>query len=201
MQRVLALDVAFAHLGWAIIEPYKNQDVVTHVGCIDNKSDPKKKKTLLASNYTADRVAKVYQELSNIYDEYKPHCIVAELPTGGGKSMKAVEGMSLGMGIVVCLVTANAAAAQWTTPNEGKIAMCRSKTASKLDMQSAAMDKFPELREMVPKSKDKKSQSGLEGWFEHSADAVAAYLAARRGSLVRYLAEANGEYDPDPVLF
>jgi len=201
MKKVLALDVAYAHLGWALIEPYRNKAIVTAVGCIHNSSDPKKKKVTLASNYTVDRIAKVYRELKDVYVVRRPNCVIAEIPTGGAKSNTAAAGMAMGQAIVTCLITEFDVSTQWTTPTEGKIALCGSKTASKIQMQHTALQKFPELREMVKKSTNPKSLSGLEGWFEHSADAVAAFLAARSGSLVRYLADDNGEYNPDPTLF
>jgi Holliday junction resolvasome RuvABC endonuclease subunit len=199
MKKVLTLDVAYTNIGWAVIEPYKNSDIITNIGCISNKSDPKKKKAMYASNVMVERVGKLYRNLRDVYLEHKPSAIVAEIPTGGGKSHKATEGMALGTSVAAILTTQFDIPVEWTTPDDGKVAMCRCKTASKLQMQAAAISKFPELRRMVPVSK--RSKSGYESWFEHSADAIAAFLAARNGSLVRYLADDNGDYDAENVLF
>lgn len=194
MKRVLALDVAYTNIGWAIIEPFNNVDRVIAVGDLKNPCDTKKKKTVRASSMMVDRVTLQYTQLREIYLKYKPSGIVAELPVGGGKSSKAAEGMALGTAIVSILVAQFNIPAEWTTPEDGKVAMCRSKTASKFDMQAEAMVKFPELREMVPTST--RSKTGFEAWFEHSADACAAFLSAKHGTLVRYIADDNGKYDP-----
>jgi Holliday junction resolvasome RuvABC endonuclease subunit len=199
MKKVLALDVSYTNIGWSLIEPYKNKDLIVEVGAIKNPSDPKKKKELLTSNYDIQRIAKVYTELKELYDAHKPNCIVAEIPSSGGRSQISAIGMARGTTLVACFVTEFSVPSQWTTPDDGKLAMCGTKGASKLQMQAEAISKFPELRRMVPVSK--RSKSGYESWFEHSADAIAAFLAARNGSLVRYLADDNGDYDAENVLF
>ncbi len=199
MKTVLALDVSYTNIGWAIIEPYQNKDLVIEVGTIKNPSDAQKKKEFLTSNYDIQRIAKVYTELKEIYQTRKPNCIVAEIPSSGGRSQISAIGMARGTTLVACLVTEFSIPAQWTTPDDGKIALYGSKKASKVQMIHAAIKQFPEVLEMV--STSKRSKSGYEGWFEHSADAIAGFLAARKGSLVRYLADDNGDYNPDHVLF
>jgi Holliday junction resolvasome RuvABC endonuclease subunit len=199
MKRILALDVSYTNIGWSIIEPYTNRDIVTHIGNIKNNSDAKKKKVLLSSSYETERISKVYNQLKDIYLEYKPNGLIAEIPASGGRSQISAVGMARGSTIVTCLVAEYSIPALWTTPDEGKLAMCGDKTASKFKMQDTAIKKYPELKELAPVSK--RSKSGYEGWFEHSADSVAGFLAARNGSLVRYLADDNGEYSTDHVLF
>jgi len=189
MKKVLALDVAYAHIGWAVIEPYRSKDTIVAAGCIENKSEPKKKKEVRAASLRVERISRLYLELRDIYREYEPDCLVAELPHGGGKSNTAVASMAMGTAIVSCLVAQFDIPAEWTTPTEGKVAMCRKKTANKVEMQMTALDKYSELRTIVPVSKT--SKTGRPGWFEHSADAIAAYLAARRSALIRLLADAN----------
>lgn len=199
MKTVLALDVAFTNIGWAIIEPYNNKDLVTTIGNIANPSNAKKKKVLLTSSYTTQRIAKVYEELREVYEKHKPNCIVAEIPASGGRSQISAVGMARGVTIVSCFVTQYAIPSQWVSPEDGKVALCGNKKASKIDMMNTAVKLYPELKELAPVSK--RSTSGYEGWFEHSADAIAGFLAARNGSLIRYLADDNGDYNPDPVLF
>jgi Holliday junction resolvasome RuvABC endonuclease subunit len=192
MKTVLALDVAYAHMGWAVIEPYQNKSVVERVGCIDNKSITKKKKVLYTADYELQRVTRLYKELKKVYVTSRPSCVIAEIPASGGRSQQSAAAMAMGKTIVACLVAEYEVPAQWTSPDDGKMALCNSLQATKLQMQAAAMEQFPELRKMVPKSK-RKSKSGYEGWFEHAADAIAAFVAARDGNLVRFLAAANSE--------
>lgn len=199
MKTVLALDVAFTNIGWSIIEPYHNRDLVTKIGNIANPSDAKKKKALLTSSYATQRIAKVYSELREIYETHKPSCIVAEIPSSGGRSQISAVGMARGVTIVSCLVTHFSIPAQWVSPEDGKVALCGNKKASKIDMMNASVRLYPELKELAPVSK--RSKSGFEGWFEHAADSVAGFRAARDGNLIRFLADDNGEYNPDPVLF
>jgi len=199
MKKVLTLDVAYAHLGWAVIEPYLGQDIIVAVGCIKNPSDPKKKKqNLRASSVTIERIAYLYRELRAVYQEHKPGCLIAEIPGGGGKSSKSVAGMAMGTSVVAALVTQFEIPSEWTTQDAGKIALCRCKGASKFEMQAAAMKKFPELTTMV--KKNKQSKTGYDATFEHGADAIAAFLAARHGALIRYLADANGPLITDALF-
>jgi len=198
MQRILALDVSFVNTGWAVIEPYTDKDMIVAVGNINNPSDPKKKKRVRASNLLVERIQKVYRELCEVYELYDPSAVIAEIPVAGGKSMKAAQGMTAGTAIAALFVVNYNLATEWTQPDEGKMAMCRTKAANKMQMQAAAIDKFPELRNLVPESP--RSKTGYEGWFEHAADAIAAFLAAKHGTLVKMCATNNGIH-PDVTLF
>lgn len=202
MKKILAMDVAYTNIGWASIEPYTDAAVINDVGTIKNPAPKAKtKKSVRDSDLKIERLQRLYRELKELIALHEPDGVIAEIPGGGGKSSKAVAGMAMGTAIVAAAIEELGLAAEWTTERDGKLAVCRRADASKLEMQSAIFKKFPELRKMVPKSKSPKSKSGYEGWFEHSADAIAAYEAAKHGTLVRFCKNANGAFPREAFLF
>ncbi len=192
-KKIIALDVAFTNIGWAIITPYTDGFTVDAIGSIKNPSDPKKKKrNIRKSDIQTERVQKVYQELKDVILEHKPSGVIAEIPGGNAKSTTSAKAMEAANTIVAITVHEQMLPAEWTTEADGKLALCRKRSASKLDMQRAAMKLIPELEGMVPKSKSPKSKSGYESWFEHVADAIAAFISARYGTLAKMIAQSNG---------
>jgi Holliday junction resolvasome RuvABC endonuclease subunit len=190
-KQILALDVAFTNIGWALIEPYTDGEKIIALGTVENKSDPhQKKRGIRDSDIDMDRMQKLYAGIQRVIDKHRPYAVIGEIPGGGGKSSKSVAGMAKGKCVVAIVTYVNALPAEWTTESEGKMAMTGRKDASKLDMQAAVVKKFPDAGKLAPKSK--RSKSGYEGWFEHSADAIAAYEAARYGMLRKMTAQLNG---------
>lgn len=193
MKTILALDVAFTNIGWAIIEPYTDGAHVVAVGSIKNPSDPStKKRNIRKADTMTERTQKIYRELRDVVDEWKPAGVIAEKPGGNAKSTTSAKAMAVANATVDILVFERMLPAEWTTEADGKLAMCRNRSASKKDMQMTCLKKFPELKPLVPKSKNKKSITGLESWFEHVADAVAAFEAAKYGTLAKMIAQDNG---------
>lgn len=193
MKTILALDVAFANIGWAIIEPYTDGARVIAMGAIKNPSDPSmKKRNIRKADSTTERTQKIYRELKEVAEEYKPSGVIAEKPGGNAKSTTAAKAMAVANAVCDIFVFEQGLPAEWTTEADGKMAMCRKRSASKKEMQMACLKKFPETVPMVPKSKSKKSITGLESWFEHASDAIAAYEAVKYGMLVKMLAQDNG---------
>jgi len=190
MIKLLALDVAFTNIGWAVIAPYTDGAEVLAVGTIKNPSDAKKKKSIRDSDLKIERCRFVYRSLVDLVYDNDVKGIVAEIPGGGGKSHKATAGMAMGTCLISCAVEQVGLPADWTTESDGKMCVCRNKGASKLDMQKAILKMYPETRKLVPKSD--KARSGVEGWFEHAADAIAAFEAAKRGAVVSMLSTLNG---------
>lgn len=190
-KKIIALDVAFTNIGWAIITPYTDGFTVDAIGAISNKSDGStKKRNIRKSDVMTERVQKVYQELKDVIAEHKPSAVIAEMPGGNAKSTTSAKAMEAAKTIVAITVHEQMLPAEWTVEADGKMAMCRNRSASKLDMQRAAIKLVPELEGMVAKSK--KSKSGYEAWFEHVADAIAAFVSARYGMVVKMIANDNG---------
>jgi Holliday junction resolvasome RuvABC endonuclease subunit len=189
MKKLIALDVAYTNIGWAIITPYTGRADIIAVGTVENKADTSvKKRGIRDSDVKIERIQKLFRGIREVVQEYGPMAVIAEIPGGGGKSSRSVAGMAMGTAVVAALVEVEGLPAEWTTEGEGKIAVCRDKTASKIQMQKAILKKYPSLKGMVPKGK---TSLGVPGWFEHSADAIAAYEAAKYGMLVKMLAKDN----------
>lgn len=190
MVQIMALDVAYTNIGWAVIEPYTDGARIIAVGAIRNPSDAKKKKHILDSDMNIERIRFLYRELKDVLYSYDVKGIVAEIPGGGGKSHKATAGMARGTSVVACVVEQVGMPADWTTEADGKMALCRNRNASKTDMQAAAVRMFPEVLDLDIAGD---CANGYAGWFEHAADAIAAYLAARTGTVVSMIATLNGK--------
>ncbi len=164
----LALDVALANLGWAVV----SNNLVLHSGVIS--TPPRSKKT---HGYLADhnilRVRHLVTHLNLIVDEHTPCEVIAEFPTGGGISATAVSAMAMATGIVATYFTARGLKIIPVQPNESKRLVNARGKVSKGDIQEYVCQQFPTLT--LPK----------QAWREHIADALAAYLVARNNKWIR----------------
>jgi len=184
MARILTLDVAFAHLGWAIMEPKDDDWAVLDAYVIETKKSDKKKKIRVADN-DIRRSTEIFSTLSAIVARCDIKGVVAELPPGGGKSSISVKSMAMAVAAVACVVEAYGLPAEWTTPDEGKIAVCGTKKASKIMMMRQVARLYPESTKSFKRKVG--SKTDWENRYEHTADAIAAFVSAKGGQLVRLM--------------
>jgi hypothetical protein len=93
--------------------------------------------------------------------------------------------MAMSTAIVASVVAAHALPAEWTDPVDGKKAMTGKKGASKQDMMKAAVKRYPSCAKSFKLKRG--SKTVYENRFEHTADAIAAFVTAKEGTLVRLL--------------
>lgn len=168
---LLSLDVGFGNTGWAVFDEGK---IIACGTIITQKS---KKKTVRTADDYAARAARLARELSEIIDAYDVRGIVGELPSGGAQNAKAMAQMNMATAIVSAVATLHSLPAEWTTPNEVKLAVAGYRSATKKEIKATIRKKFKDKGgHLFPKA---------EGVFEHIADAVGAYLASQDGNLVR----------------
>ena len=184
---VMAMDVAFAHIGVAVLS-YDNRGwKCVFSKCIaTEKSD--KKKDVRVSNDDARRCADAFEALNDIAElaTLQPLVgVVAELPTAGSQNSRAARAMGMGTAVAACFVASLALPCDWTTPDDGKKALAGAKNASKQDMKSSASKLFPESTEGF----HIKARSKTGEWddnYEHVADALGAFMAARGGAVEKF---------------
>ena len=133
------------------------------------------KRGIRVADDDAERCALLARELRAVLARHQPRAIVAELPTGGSLSARAVRAMALSTGVVVAMVEFAGVPVEWTTPMAGRQAATGRKVATKNDVRAGVLHALPDLEPLLPRT----------GIWEHVTDAAAAYLAARTGPLVR----------------
>lgn len=181
---VLALDVAFSNLGWAVLEHYDSGWKCVAANVLSTKKSDKKKKLRMADDDVM-RCTELFVNLRTIAEVMNVGAVIAELPPGGSQNARANRAMGMSAAITAAVVAQLKLPAEYTTPTEGKVAATGSKTASKSDMMKAMSGKYPEsLKDFKLK---RGSETEYENKYEHVADALAAFESAREGSLVRLL--------------
>ncbi len=167
MSGILALDVAFANLGWAIL--VQGEPVVW--GTI--ATEKTRKRGVLASDDYARRCAETASQLNEIIYAHDPKGIVGEFPSG---SQNATAAKLLGGagGIVVAVATCNNLPCEWITEGDSKKAALGKRSAAKEEVMEWVKAKYPDLH--WPKTKKA---------FEHVADAIMAYNGLKNGVLIR----------------
>jgi len=164
---VLAIDIAFSNLGFAVIS--KGQ-LVGHGTIKTEKSKDKKDR---ASNDRASRAATIAKDLHNIIHLYDVAGIVGELPNGSQNAI-AANGLGWACGVVVAVAECHVIPCEWISEGDSKKAAIGRRSASKDEMMEWARKEWPETD--FPKAKCH---------FEHIADALAAYNGLRSGVVVR----------------
>ena len=167
---VLAVDIGLAATGWVLMRSGAPVDC----GVIRTEKTAKKHGVRVADD-DAERCALLARELRAVLARHQPRAIVAELPTGGSLSARAVRAMALSTGVVVAVVESAGVPVEWTTPMAGRQAATGRKAATKNDVRAGVLLALPDLEPLLPRT----------GIWEHVTDAAAAYLAARTGPLVR----------------
>jgi Holliday junction resolvasome RuvABC endonuclease subunit len=164
---ILALDIAFANLGWVVMD---GGVPIAH-GTI--RSAKTKKKNVRVSDDFAFRCGEIGSELIGIIEKYQPHGVIGELPHG---SQSAIAAKSLGAasGIVAGVVSCNGLPIEYISEGDSKKAALGVRSASKEDAMDWCRGKYPDIK--WPKAKCV---------FEHIADAVMAYNGMKNGVLVR----------------
>lgn len=164
---ILTLDIAFASMGWAVMDGGKVVD------CGTIKTEKSKVKTARVSDDRAWRCAQIAQALNKIIDENEVNAVIGEMPSGSQNAV-ACNMLGLAMGVVVGVVESKRLPAEWIAPTDSKKAAVGKRAASKEEMMDWCRKEHPYFE--FPK---------VKSVFEHIADAVAAYNGLKPGMLVK----------------
>jgi len=180
---ILAIDPGFRHTGYAVIGFKAGKPVILKHGCINTEKATKRTKVRVADD-TVRCVQEIVRALSGLIRDNAVRGIVAELPTGGGKSANANKSMGIATAVCGAVAVFHELPAEWVTPSEIKKALTNKRNASKDEVQRAILDEFPGLKDTYIHAKGQ-YKGKIRNDFEHVADAVGAYKVAENGSLIR----------------
>ena len=170
MHSILALDVGFSNTGWTVWQG----DLPIKCGVLKTEKQAKKRQVRKADD-NALRAAIMARGLVEIMEANNVSAVVGELPSGGAQSATAMRDMAIATAVVSAVLEIKSMPSEWTTPNDVKMALCGTKTASKKDMMAAATRLYGRSV-AFPKA---------ESTFEHIADSIGAYLALRSRNLIK----------------
>ena len=164
---ILALDNAFASMGWAVLDKGKVID------CGTIKTEKTKIKQTRVSDDRAWRAGIIAKELNGIIADNNVDAVVGESPSG---SQNAVANNLLGMavGVVVGVIETNNLPVAWISPTDSKKAATGRRTAKKEEVMKWCREKHPYYE--FPKYKNV---------FEHVADAIMAYHGCFQAEVVK----------------
>ena len=182
MPVAMCIDPGFSRSGVVFIDVAA--DSLVHFALVETERSSKKSNVRGADDF-AERSMLMFRELTRLMCDQCPDALIVEMPTLGAKSASAMRALSLASGIISSFIESTGLPYERVTPDAVKKALCGSRTASKSQMCDAAAKLHPQLRKAYA---SKRSADGWGGDFEHVADAVGVYMAAKSGSLVRLLA-------------
>lgn len=182
---LLCLDMGFGKTGWSIFHGKRLIDC----GCLITQKT--KKKNIRVSDDNADRSAQLAGALKSLVCDHNIEGVVAEIPSGGAKSARAMRDMGMCTAIVAATMQLLDLPIEYYTPREVKIAITGKANASKQEI----IDEAQASLEAGAVTKNRTTYYGLttsegvrrfpKGQFEHIADSVGTYYAARTGNMVR----------------
>lgn len=167
---ILAVDAGFVATGYAVLRA----GAIVATGCVRTAKSTRKRSIRVADDDAA-RTQHLARELGGVIRAHNVRGIVAELPSAGAKGARAIGCMARAAAIVATVAELLQVPAEWVTPSEVKM-IAGSKAASKEEVEAAVLQRWPDAP--LPKINCER---------EHVADALAAYLAAEHGTLVRLL--------------
>jgi len=169
-QAILAVDAGFTATGYAVVKAGR----ILTCGCFRTKRSNRKHGLRVADD-DAERSRAIARELMAICKQHDVRGIIAELPSAGAQNARAATCMARAGTIVVVVSELANLPSEWVPPSAVKAVAGRS-DASKLDVERAVQRRWPDAP--LPKLKCER---------EHAADALAAFMAAEHGTLVRLL--------------
>ena len=172
--RFLSIDSSLCNTGIArgVITP--NGDILIDLIDLRETEKAPKKMRIRASSDTVERCKKTYNFLKEHIDEYRPHVIFIETPSGSQNA----SGMKSYGATCQLIATLNPDPIQ-VTPEETKVGSVGDKKASKETIINWAYKRYPELQWFRHAGK-------LQAKNEHMADAIAiAYAGMHLPDFVR----------------
>lgn len=181
---VLGIDPGFASTGYAFMAITQDPGRLVPVsfGVIQTKPSAKKHK-LLASDDQVRRAREIVRHLANGMKVHQPVAICAEsmsYPRFNSQIMvKAAAQLAMCWGFVACIAELADLPVLQVSPQELKLKVCGSRTASKEDVAEAIKKRVPGARRELARI--------AEGKQEHPIDAMAACIACMDSEMGRML--------------
>ena len=162
---VLGLDPGFRNLGYSVMEIASWGQKVHVAGAFKTDKSDKKRKVLAADdNFRRGR--EISKFLNELMEQWKVSAICTEamsFPRNAGAAVK----IAIAWGVIVALAERRRLAVVQASPQEIKLALCGSKSASKEDVE-AAVEKLYSVAPLL--------EGTARTFHEHAYDSVAAIV-------------------------
>lgn len=174
---LFCIDAGFANTGMSLFRIKPNSmGKLEFIKCFTartKKSD--KKRSIRVADDDSERVLQIIRQVDDFIRPFDGNKIMVaiELPTGGAQGARANRTMGLITGAMVTYLEIMDWTVEYVTPNDVKIAVTKSRKASKDEI----MD---EIRKMLKKHSNKLPKTKAE--FEHIADSVGVALHIKKNS-------------------
>jgi len=183
---VLTVDMSLNSFGWCILD----KGIPIQAGVIQTKKN-KAKGIRKVEDYVS-RISYLSKSLIELFKQYPIRMVTGEMTSFGSQSSDATVSLTASAAAMLALCEGFGIQPLWVTPNECKQAFTGITTASKQDMMLAACKRY----NWSHTNKDIKSKASKQiirtattyhvmgrqypgGIFEHVADALSAYEAAK----------------------
>lgn len=181
---LLCVDAGFGHMGWSVFHEQKLIDC----GCIKTKKT--KIKQTRAADDRAHRAAVITRELLDVVKAWGPEGLVAELPSGGAKSARAMADMASATCLVSAVATVSNIPTEWYTPPMVKKAVTGKRNAGKSEIKLTVADALGirvsgDRRKTYHVNLERITKQFPGGEWEDIADSIGAYWASKDGNLYR----------------
>ena len=174
---VLGVDPGFASLGYAILRLGSQGEALDAAGVIRTSASDKKRK-ILATDDNARRCREIARELDGLFERWQPAVICAESMSFPRNAATAAK-MAMSWGVLIAYSHSRGCPIVQASPQEVKLALTRTKTASKDDVAKAVRARY--------KNAGKLLTDLPESLHEHANDAVASAVACLESDAVRFL--------------
>lgn len=174
---IVGIDLGFRNTGLVHAAPTHTPIGYRILGhaCVSTEKEAGKKGLFVAVD-DVQQCQRLFAGVMDFITASDPGALVIELPTAGAKGARANRAMGIVTGMIGAISAATGLPSVWISPTDGKVAMCRKKTASKDEMMDAARALWPDA-----------GWPATKGKFEHIADAAAALLAAKESDVYKLL--------------
>lgn len=183
MINIMSLDVGLCNTGIAVIR-LDSELTLIHTDNIKTETEHKKR-GIYKTDDTLRRIGIILEGMLETAREFQPKAMVAELPVGGGQSASACEAMGIAKAVCACFSHLMELPLFNVKPDDVKMVAAGRRNASKVEVQDAVSNWYPELR------RDKRWRNRKRrvwvGKFEHVADAIAAFYVVKDHPSIKIL--------------
>jgi len=176
---LLSLDAGFAKTGWSLWE----KGILLKVGILIT-TKTQRKSTRVADDHAARSIV-LATGLQAIIVNNSVDGIIAELPSGGAQSAKAMAFMNSAISIVATVGALNELPMEWCTPGDVKKAVGGKLTTSKDEIMDWACKGWGFFRDKRKGFFHEMFGPWPKTQFEDIADSIAVYKALSNDNLVK----------------
>ena len=176
MSNLLCVDPGFSRTGWAVF----NGDALLCAGLIETEKDPAK---MRKSDDVVDRCALIAQSLAGEIWDHEITRVAWEVPPGGAQSASALGALERIKGVMAAVLGILAVPDTRFTPQAVKLAACGTHKATKQEIETAVLKRWPGAAVYLPRAKARR---------EHICDALAVHIAFLKKYPAGVLPEARG---------